>query len=32
MRLERAWRLKAPKTLAKQLDQSAPAKPRRERP
>ncbi|AGP40352.1 hypothetical protein BE04_31715 [Sorangium cellulosum] len=32
MRLERAWRLKAPKTLAKQLDQPAPAKPRRERP
>ncbi|WP_437568587.1 MmcQ/YjbR family DNA-binding protein [Sorangium sp. So ce542] len=32
MRLERAWRLKAPKTLAKQLDQRAPAKPRRERP
>ncbi|WP_437935933.1 MmcQ/YjbR family DNA-binding protein [Sorangium sp. So ce341] len=32
MRLERAWRLKAPKTLAKQLDQPAPAKPRRKRP
>ncbi|XYH95785.1 MmcQ/YjbR family DNA-binding protein [Sorangium sp. So ce1128] len=32
MRLERAWRLKAPKTLLKQLDQRAPAKPRRRRP
>ncbi|WP_437722419.1 MmcQ/YjbR family DNA-binding protein [Sorangium sp. So ce861] len=32
MRLERAWRLKAPKTLVKQLDQGAPAKPRRQRP
>ncbi|XXY53542.1 MmcQ/YjbR family DNA-binding protein [Sorangium sp. So ce269] len=32
MRLERAWRLKAPKTLLKQLDQPAPAKPRRQRP
>ncbi|MGK3985645.1 MmcQ/YjbR family DNA-binding protein [Sorangium sp. So ce136] len=32
MRLERAWRLKAPKTLLKQLDQRAPAKPRRQRP
>lgn len=31
-RLERAWRLKAPKTLVKQLDQRAPAKPRRQRP
>ncbi|MGK3977744.1 MmcQ/YjbR family DNA-binding protein [Sorangium sp. So ce118] len=32
MRLERAWRLKAPKTLLKQLDQRAPARPRRQRP
>ncbi|WP_437315153.1 MmcQ/YjbR family DNA-binding protein [Sorangium sp. So ce385] len=32
MRLERAWRLKAPKTLVKQLDQRAPAKPGRQRP
>ncbi|XXT17420.1 hypothetical protein WME94_45055 [Sorangium sp. So ce429] len=32
MRLERAWRLKAPKTLLKQLDQRAPPRPRRQRP
>ncbi|XXX74788.1 MmcQ/YjbR family DNA-binding protein [Sorangium sp. So ce134] len=32
MRLERGWRLKAPKTLVKQLDERAPAKPRRQRP
>ncbi|WP_434048604.1 MULTISPECIES: MmcQ/YjbR family DNA-binding protein [Sorangium] len=31
MRLERAWRIKAPKTLVKQLDQRPPAKPPRRR-
>ena len=31
MRLERAWRVKAPKTLVKQLDQRTPAKPPRRR-
>lgn len=31
VRLERAWRLKAPKTLVKQLDQGPAAKPPRRR-
>lgn len=31
MRLERAWRVKAPRALVKQLDQRPPAKPPRRR-
>ncbi|WP_438021199.1 hypothetical protein WMF18_19930 [Sorangium sp. So ce315] len=31
MRIERAWRVKAPRPLVKQLDQRPPAKPPRRR-